>query len=312
VKQPFAKWHELEATYHYVTTYAPELLSASYTEAKGARVQAHTRQASLDPKTGDVLLENGHIAERDKEGAQIAHPKSQSKRAKKSGISRRTQQHLDWLARNAKEQFERVRNGELSVHRACIQAGHIKEMSPLNVLIEPWLGKYEDLKETYARYERGDITREQGVRELEQKKAQELARDPAVKRLATESEANELRAIGGKRGGRGNKNLHDKIREVYGTSQEYLVRRLKRDAPDIAEALGRGEYPSARAAAKAAGIIKELTPLDLSLVPSSNPQTTGTSTRLSMGASMGRAGTGISPDRSVPQGRGEEIHPASD
>jgi hypothetical protein len=49
----------------------------------------------------------------------------------------------------------------------------------------------------------------------------------------------------------------------YGTSQEYLIRRLKRDAPDIAEALGRGEYPSARAAAKAAGIIKTLSPFDL-------------------------------------------------
>jgi hypothetical protein len=40
-----------------------------------------------------------------------------------------------------------------------------------------------------------------------------------------------------------------------GTSVEYLVRRLKRDRPDIAIALGRGEYRSARAAAIAAGIV---------------------------------------------------------
>jgi hypothetical protein len=43
---------------------------------------------------------------------------------------------------------------------------------------------------------------------------------------------------------------------------EYLVRRLKRDAPEVAEKLAKGQYPSARAAGIAAGIIKELTPLD--------------------------------------------------
>ena len=41
---------------------------------------------------------------------------------------------------------------------------------------------------------------------------------------------------------------------------DYLVRRLKRDAPDIATALASGEYRSARAAAIAAGIVKVLTP----------------------------------------------------
>jgi hypothetical protein len=44
--------------------------------------------------------------------------------------------------------------------------------------------------------------------------------------------------------------------EHSSTSAERLVRRLKRDRPDIAEALGRGEYPSARSAAIAAGIVK--------------------------------------------------------
>jgi hypothetical protein len=37
-------------------------------------------------------------------------------------------------------------------------------------------------------------------------------------------------------------------------SRDYIVRRLKRDRPDIAEALARGEFPSARAAAVAAGL----------------------------------------------------------
>jgi hypothetical protein len=42
-----------------------------------------------------------------------------------------------------------------------------------------------------------------------------------------------------------------------GNSKDYLIRRLKRDHPDIAEALGRGEYKSARAAAIEAGIIRK-------------------------------------------------------
>lgn len=45
-----------------------------------------------------------------------------------------------------------------------------------------------------------------------------------------------------------------------GTSEEYVVRRLKRDAPELAEALARGEFPSARAAGIAAGFIKPSLP----------------------------------------------------
>lgn len=46
-----------------------------------------------------------------------------------------------------------------------------------------------------------------------------------------------------------------------GTSAAYLIGKLKRDAPDYAERLASGEFRSARAAALAAGIIKETTPL---------------------------------------------------
>ena len=45
-------------------------------------------------------------------------------------------------------------------------------------------------------------------------------------------------------------------KETGGNGLIYLIRRLKRDAPEYAEALARGEYPSARAAALAAGILK--------------------------------------------------------
>lgn len=45
-----------------------------------------------------------------------------------------------------------------------------------------------------------------------------------------------------------------------GNNEEYVVRRLKRDAPNLAEALARGEFPSARAAGIAAGFVKPSPP----------------------------------------------------
>jgi len=45
-----------------------------------------------------------------------------------------------------------------------------------------------------------------------------------------------------------------------GNNEEYVVRRLKRDAPNLAEALTRGEFPSARAAGIAAGFVKPSPP----------------------------------------------------
>lgn len=49
----------------------------------------------------------------------------------------------------------------------------------------------------------------------------------------------------------------------HGNTKQYQIARLKRDRPDIADALARGEYPSVRAAAKAAGIVQDPTPLTL-------------------------------------------------
>jgi hypothetical protein len=54
---------------------------------------------------------------------------------------------------------------------------------------------------------------------------------------------------------------HDQA-EKYGTSSRYRIARLKRDHPEIADALARGEYPSVRAAAKAAGLVHEPTPIE--------------------------------------------------
>jgi hypothetical protein len=60
--------------------------------------------------------------------------------------------------------------------------------------------------------------------------------------------------------GRG-RNRDDNIISNQGTGAAYLVRRLKRDAPDIAEQLVRGEFRSTHAAALAAGIIRPPDPV---------------------------------------------------
>jgi hypothetical protein len=52
---------------------------------------------------------------------------------------------------------------------------------------------------------------------------------------------------------------HDNVGQ-RGTSEEYVVRRLKRDAPELAAAFARGEFPSARAAGIAAGFVKPSPP----------------------------------------------------
>jgi hypothetical protein len=74
--------------------------------------------------------------------------------------------------------------------------------------------------------------------------AQQMAADPETQREPYNGEI-----------GRG-RNSSDNIRPIsskHGTSAEYLVRRLKRDAPKIAEALALLYSPRARAAVWAEG-----------------------------------------------------------
>ena len=53
---------------------------------------------------------------------------------------------------------------------------------------------------------------------------------------------------------------HGKASSSWGNSEEYVVRRLKRDAPELATALARGDFSSARAAGIAAGFVKPSPP----------------------------------------------------
>jgi len=69
--------------------------------------------------------------------------------------------------------------------------------------------------------------------------------------------------LGAHGGDRRSKNFVPKGKKIrWGETTEYLIARLKRDAPAVAEGLARGEYRSVRQAAIAAGIVKVPTALD--------------------------------------------------
>lgn len=63
--------------------------------------------------------------------------------------------------------------------------------------------------------------------------------------------------------GNGRSRVDDVNSTQGGNSAQYLVRRLKRDRPDLVERLAKGEIRSARAAAIEAGIVKVPTVLDI-------------------------------------------------
>jgi hypothetical protein len=93
-------------------------------------------------------------------------------------------------------------------------------------------------------------------KELQRRLAQDLAADPTVTPAASHAQA-------GAMGGRGKKAVANSqsLSTFSSDSAERIVRRLKRDFPEIAEALARGEFKSARAAAIAAGF-RPPTPLE--------------------------------------------------
>ncbi len=128
-------WHtfaELETTYHYAETCEPRLRVLGYEEAVAAAAKARTIQAADAEDTGIVRPEG-----RPNKLAKFASL-SQMERAERNGISHYSQKKLDRLARDFPEQHERVRRGEVSVHRACIEAGFIKESTPLENLHRAW------------------------------------------------------------------------------------------------------------------------------------------------------------------------------
>jgi hypothetical protein len=142
VKQPFTKWHELEETYHYGTTYAPELLTTTYSEARKAS-QLHIIAASKEPDTGKVLSEGAPVGNRN--AAKDKKPLddsssclSQQSRAKENEISLDSQKKLDKLARYQPLLLDKVKNKELTLNKACVLSGYVKTETPLNLLKRAW------------------------------------------------------------------------------------------------------------------------------------------------------------------------------
>jgi hypothetical protein len=60
---------------------------------------------------------------------------TQAARAEEAGISRAQQQKLDALARRAPELHAKVKAGEMSTHRACVEAGIVRVPTPLERIL---------------------------------------------------------------------------------------------------------------------------------------------------------------------------------
>jgi hypothetical protein len=104
-------------------------------------------------------------------------------------------------------------------------------------VIEPWLGKYPELREIVGRYQRGEISVEDGVVQIE------LGR-----RGSNQHTRKEDMILSGPPSGK------------CGTGRAYTEARLRRDRPDLAARVRSGEL-SANAAAIEAGFRKQATPI---------------------------------------------------
>lgn len=105
-------------------------------------------------------------------------------------------------------------------------------------VVEPWLGKYDTLREIVGRYERGEISVDEGVAHLRAKAGRPPKGDAC--------NADNIRIS----------------RNEHGTSRKVTEARLRRDHPALYEAVQRGEL-SANAAAIEAGFRKKLTPFEI-------------------------------------------------
>jgi hypothetical protein len=88
------------------------------------RRAATARQRVQQAETGEAQRGGDRKSEQSKEKFSFDLQKD---RAEQNGISRPTQRKLDRLARDHPDLHERVKAGELSAHRAAIEAGFIKD-----------------------------------------------------------------------------------------------------------------------------------------------------------------------------------------
>ena len=152
--KPFKKFSDFCAAPNpYGLGYSLAVLQELIREGREESARARTQHAA-EATTGEVLPGNGYVAER-KEGSQITNPASQAERAKENGVSKRTQEKLDALAREAPEELDKVKAGELSVHGACIEAGIVKKPTPLDNLRKWWNKASVEEQETFRKEIKG-------------------------------------------------------------------------------------------------------------------------------------------------------------
>src|SRR5882724_2033476 len=91
-----------------------------------------------------------------------------------------------------------------------------------------------------------------------------LAVQAETRAMTLEEKVDEIKTLQTHGGDRKSEDFqsNDSNLEIRGNASRYQIARLKRDHPTIAEALARGEYPSVRAAAQAAGLVRQPPPLE--------------------------------------------------
>jgi hypothetical protein len=124
-------------------------------------------------------------------------------------------------------------------------------------LVEPWLGKYEDLKDTYQRYTSGEITREEGAEQLTARaRGQQAAGDKDTGKVWPVGRPKKLPESG---------NLPQRKRaEKNGVSRDTQQKldRLAQDFPALLDKVKRGKL-SVNAAAIQAGFVRKPTSLEV-------------------------------------------------
>ena len=122
--RPFELWEQYcRAPQPHGLGYEPAAIDALIRDRESTTVRRGRAAAAT---TGDVLAPHAQP------DAQSAHQK-QAGRAQRAGISRRSQQKLDKLARLRPDLFERVRSEGMPVQRACIIAGFEKERTTVEM-----------------------------------------------------------------------------------------------------------------------------------------------------------------------------------
>lgn len=110
---------------------------------------ADRSRAAAAATTGEVLPADGSVNPGN--AAQFAHH-TQTAKAEQQGISRRTQQKLDAIARARPDLLEEIREGFMSVHAAAIEAGVVKPRDRLRSMVRDWEAATPDERDVFEAY----------------------------------------------------------------------------------------------------------------------------------------------------------------